>query len=39
MIQCAVIAEKNKEPDYIILACLLHDIGHFLDKGDIWFRS
>jgi predicted HD phosphohydrolase len=35
MIQCAVIAEKNKEPDYIILACLLHDIGHFLDKDDM----
>ena len=31
MIQAAYAAENN-EPDYIILACLLHDIGHFWKK-------
>ena len=35
MIQAAYAAEKNNEPDYIILACLLHDIGHFLEKDDM----
>ena len=24
--------EKNNEPDYLVSACLLHDIGHFLKK-------
>ena len=35
MIQAALSAEKNNEPDYLILACLLHDIGHFLDDDNI----
>ena len=35
MIQSAFAAQKNNEPDYIILACLLHDIGHFLEKDDM----
>tara|TARA_B100000401_G_C52383485_1_gene520710 strand:- start:48 stop:617 length:570 start_codon:yes stop_codon:yes gene_type:complete len=35
MIQCAVAAYKNGEPDYIVLACLLHDIGHFLAKDNM----
>lgn len=33
MIQCAMEAEKNDEPDYIILACLLHGIGQLLNKN------
>lgn len=35
MIQCAYAAEKNNEKDYIILACLLHDIGHFLEQDNM----
>lgn len=35
MIQAAYAAEKNNEPDYIVLACLLHDIGHFLDVDNM----
>lgn len=35
MIQAAVAAKKNNEPDYLVLACLLHDIGHFLDKDNM----
>lgn len=35
MIQAAYAAEKNNEPDYIVLACLLHDIGHFLDADNM----
>ena len=35
MIQAAVSAEKNNEPDYLVLACLLHDIGHFLDTDNM----
>ena len=34
MIQCAMVAQDNGEPDFIVLACLLHDIGHFLEKDD-----
>ncbi len=34
MIQCAVSAELAGEPDYIVVSCLLHDIGHFLAKDD-----
>lgn len=33
MIQCAMEAEKNNEPDYIILACLLHGIGQLFDEN------
>ena len=35
MIQAAYAAEQNSEPDYIILACLLHDIGHFLEDDNM----
>ena len=35
MIQAAYSAEKNNEPDYLILACLLHDIGHFLEEDNM----
>ena len=30
MLQAAVAAKNKGEPDYLVLACLLHDIGHFL---------
>lgn len=29
-LQCATLAEKNNEPDEIIIGALLHDIGHLL---------
>lgn len=29
-LQCATLAEKDNEPDEIIVAALLHDIGHLL---------
>ena len=35
MIQCALAAQNEEEPDYIVLACLLHDIGHLLKKDDM----
>lgn len=35
MIQVATTAQENNEPDYLILACLLHDIGHFLDTDNM----
>ena len=35
MIQAAYVAEKNNESDYVILACLLHDIGHFLENDNM----
>ena len=35
MIQAAYAAEKNNESDYVILACLLHDIGHFLENDNM----
>jgi len=35
MIQTALEAEKAGEVEYIILACLLHDIGHFLEEDDM----
>ena len=35
MIQCALSAQNDNEEDYIVLACLLHDIGHFLAKDDM----
>lgn len=35
MIQAAMVAKKNNESDYLILACLLHDIGHFLEEDDM----
>jgi 2-amino-1-hydroxyethylphosphonate dioxygenase (glycine-forming) len=34
MIQAAVAAEEHNEQDHVILACLLHDIGHFLGEDD-----
>ena len=27
-------AERHSEPDSLIAACLLHDVGHFLDEPD-----
>jgi len=35
MIQCAIAAQNNNEPEYIVLACLLHDIGHFIANDDM----
>lgn len=35
MIQTAMAAQQNNEPDYLVLACLLHDIGHFLDTDNM----
>lgn len=35
MIQAATAAKNSNEPDFLILACLLHDIGHFLDIDDM----
>ena len=35
MIQTAVAAQNNNEPDYLVLACLLHDIGHFLEPDNM----
>lgn len=35
MLQCATLAKKNEENDEIILACLLHDVGHFLEEDDM----
>jgi len=32
MLQTAMLAEKNKSPDNLICASLLHDYGHFLVK-------
>lgn len=34
-LQCACLAVQNKEPDGLVVACLLHDIGHLLhDLGE-----
>ena len=30
----AAAAERHGEPDTLIAACLLHDVGHFLDEPD-----
>ena len=35
MIQCALEAQKNNEDEFIVLACLLHDIGHFLAQDNM----
>ena len=35
MIQTAFAAQNNNEPDYLVLACLLHDIGHFLEDDNM----
>ena len=35
MLQAAVAAKNKGEPDYLVLACLLHDIGHFLDTDNM----
>ena len=35
MIQSAIAAQNNNESEYIILACLLHDIGHFLEEDNM----
>ena len=35
MIQSAVSAQRANESNEIVLACLLHDIGHFLDQDDM----
>jgi len=35
MIQCAIEAQNNNEPEFIVLACLLHDIGHLLGNDDM----
>ena len=35
MIQAIIAAQNNNEPDYLVLACLLHDIGHFLESDNM----
>ena len=35
MIQAAVSADEHIESEQLILACLLHDIGHLLEKDDM----
>ena len=35
MIQAAISAQSAGEPDRVVLACLLHDIGHFLEEDDM----
>ena len=35
MIQAAVSAQEHMESEQLILACLLHDIGHLLEKDDM----
>ncbi len=35
MLQAAISAKRNGEPDRVVLACLLHDIGHFLAADDM----
>ena len=35
MIQAATAAKNNNEPEYLVLACLLHDIGHFLQDDNM----
>lgn len=35
MIQCAIEAQNNNEPYFIVLAYLLHDICHFIAKNDM----
>ena len=33
-IQCAALAEHEGAPDSLILAALLHDVGHLIEKAD-----
>ena len=35
MIQAAVSAQEHMESEQLILACLLHDIGHLLEKDNM----
>ena len=35
MIQAAVSAQEGMESEILVLACLLHDIGHLLEKDDM----
>ena len=35
MIQTVIASQNNNEPDYLVLACLLHDIGHFLEDDNM----
>ena len=35
MIQCAVSAQEHMESEKVILACLLHDIGHLLEDDNM----
>lgn len=35
MIQAAVSAQEHMESEILVLACLLHDIGHLLKKDDM----
>merc|ERR1711879_481066 len=35
MMQCALAAKKAGEQDFLVLACLLHDIGHFIGEDDM----
>ncbi len=35
MIQCAVSAQEHMKSEKVILACLLHDIGHLLEDDNM----
>ncbi|MDX1739056.1 MAG: phosphodiesterase [Alphaproteobacteria bacterium] len=35
MLQCAVVADQFDAPDHLILASLLHDVGHFMHDYDM----
>lgn len=34
MLQCATLAEAQGESDLVIVAALLHDVGHLIEKSD-----
>ena len=34
-IQCALSAKAANEPDHVVLACLLHDVGHLVAEDDM----
>ena len=35
MIQTAIVAQSMNLENYVVLACLLHDIGHFLANDNM----
>jgi len=39
MLQCAFLAEQDGESDDIVVACLLHDVGHFVGPQDAELKA